>query len=103
MREFHLKQGSSRLDFSVPTMAVTSARRSDTLRLFRQAVLLIVLTLAGVAILTMFTSEPAHASTSYSWVGLGQDHTNWTNPKNWNPNGVPGAGDDVTITSSPDD
>src|SRR6185312_9732578 len=81
----------------------TSARRRGTLRLFRQTVLLIVLTLAAVAILSIFTSGRAHASTSYNWVRKGQEHTNWTNPQNWNPNGVPGQGDDVTITSSQDD
>src|SRR5437763_1847060 len=33
----------------------------------------------------------AHAATSYTWTGQGFDG-NWNTPKNWSPNGVPGAG-----------
>ncbi|HLI06274.1 MAG TPA: hypothetical protein VKV40_06890 [Ktedonobacteraceae bacterium] len=34
----------------------------------------------------------AHASTSYTWTGKGNDGL-WSNSQHWSPNGVPGAGD----------
>jgi fibronectin-binding autotransporter adhesin len=48
------------------------------------------------AILALATPGVAHA-TSYTFTAAGVDHTQWNNPQNWAPNGVPGAGDDVTI------
>ena len=56
---------------------------------------------AAVAV-TMVFALPAHAAgQSYSWTGMGTDHTFWSNPQNWAPNGVPGNGDSVTVGSLP--
>jgi hypothetical protein len=51
---------------------------------------------------------PASASgpsgTSYLWLGMsggGGDGHAWTNPQNWEPLGVPGNGDSVTIDARP--
>jgi hypothetical protein len=36
--------------------------------------------------------------TSYTWTGLESDA--WDNPKNWPPNGIPGAGDAVDLSGA---
>lgn len=49
------------------------------------------------------STTPAHAAggTSYTWVGNSTnsqaDNHSWTDQRNWNPVGVPGDGDSVTI------
>ncbi|HEV7204235.1 MAG TPA: hypothetical protein VGN18_06460 [Jatrophihabitans sp.] len=55
-------------------------------------------------VLTLLFAVPvaAHASgTVYTWVGntqtAGADNHSWTDARNWNPSGVPGTGDSVTI------
>ncbi len=43
--------------------------------------------------------EPRHMLSAVSWTGTstGGDGVNWSDPKNWSTNALPGAADDVTI------
>jgi len=72
-----------------------------TLVLLR-APLVVALALAGLTSLGGVTTGPAYASgTSYTWIGNSQspsaDNHSWTDPDNWEPNGIPGTGDSVKI------
>ncbi len=52
--------------------------------------------------LLLAAAAPAYA-TSYTWTAGGfvsGSATVWSNPANWNPNGVPGPGDDVVIDAT---
>src|SRR5690242_6619046 len=53
------------------------------------------LTSLGVSLSVLFLVGSAHAA-GYSWNVASGD---WFTPGNWNPNGVPGAGDDATISN----
>jgi len=56
-----------------------------------------VIAVALVVTTTVSMSLPASAAgVTYTWTGNGDQHS-WTDALNWNPNGVPGAGDMVTI------
>ncbi len=70
------------------------------MRSLKSFVVLMTLMLVVAACMQMFIPSVAHASTSYTWTGQGYDDQ-WTTPSNWNPSGIPGAGDSVTIGPSP--
>lgn len=70
------------------------------MRSLKSFVVLMVLTLLVAACLQMIVPSVAHASTSYTWTGQGYDGQ-WTTAANWEPNGVPGDGDSVTIGPNP--
>ncbi|HEX7738574.1 MAG TPA: hypothetical protein VF426_02870 [Marmoricola sp.] len=65
---------------------------------------------AVIAALVVVLPAPlAHAATTYTWTqgydGAGDpvpgaDHVSWSDPDNWSPSGVPGAGDSVLLTSA---
>ena len=57
--------------------------------------------LAFSSIFALQTAMPAeaHAATSYTWTGSGNDGL-WSDNRNWSPMGVPGAGDDATISAA---
>jgi hypothetical protein len=60
---------------------------------------LVAMLIAGSFLVTAALSLSTSASASgvsYTWTGDG-DGNSWGNAMNWNPNGVPGAGDSVTI------
>lgn len=66
------------------------------MRLLKLVIIALALIVVMPAVMQMVAPSVAHASTSYSWTRLGGDN-NWSNPANWSPNGVPGAGDNVSI------
>jgi hypothetical protein len=66
------------------------------MRLLQRVIIALALMVLLPAVTQMVAPSAAHASTSYSWTRLGNDNY-WTNPANWSPNGVPGAGDSVSI------
>lgn len=70
------------------------------MRLLKPFVVLIVFTLLITVCIPLFVPSVAHASTSYTWTGKGNDGQ-WSNSQNWSPNGVPGAGDSVTLGPNP--
>lgn len=60
------------------------------------ALILASLALASPAAHAGVAPGPACSGSAFSWTGMG-DGTTWSMAKNWNPNGVPGTCDSVTI------
>ena len=67
------------------------------MRLVKLVVFVIVLTVLSSAGLQLVFPSVAHAATSYTWTGQALDGQ-WADAGNWNPSGVPGAGDSATIS-----
>jgi hypothetical protein len=72
------------------------------MRSLKRIVILVILVLVSSVGLQVLAPPLAHASTSYTWTGKGNDG-NWNNPMNWDPNGMPSDGDSVTIAPYPPD
>jgi len=66
------------------------------MRSMKLVVVLVLVALCGALAIQMVIPSVARAATSYTWTGNAFDGQ-WTSAGNWNPNGVPGAGDSATI------
>lgn len=53
--------------------------------------------LAGLTVVLAATT--AHAATIYTWTG--EQTSQWGNPQNWSPQGIPGNGDGVSLAARP--
>src|SRR5579872_1640606 len=60
-------------------------------------VFLVIFALSSLCVLQTARPAAAHATISYTWTGSGNDGL-WSDSRNWSPMGVPGAGDDATIS-----